>query len=119
MRTWDLVKTANRNLFRNKLRTFLTVVAIFVGAPRHATLHFAEIPDRCCVEVRIQVRDHVDHDIPFRHGGSSVTRVTGANDSGPVASSRLIPRNAYNAGVARSEHRENHVKGTAVLLSVT
>ena len=32
MRTWDLVKTANRNLFRNKLRTFLTVVAIFVGA---------------------------------------------------------------------------------------
>lgn len=32
MRAWDLVKTANRNLFRNKLRTFLTVVAIFVGA---------------------------------------------------------------------------------------
>lgn len=32
MKTWDLVKTANRNLFRNKLRTFLTVVAIFVGA---------------------------------------------------------------------------------------
>jgi putrescine transport system permease protein len=25
MKTWDLVKTANRNLFRNKLRTFLTV----------------------------------------------------------------------------------------------
>ena len=32
MKTWDLVKTANRNLFRNKLRTFLTVLAIFVGA---------------------------------------------------------------------------------------
>ena len=32
MKTWDLIKTANRNLFRNKLRTFLTVVAIFVGA---------------------------------------------------------------------------------------
>ena len=32
MKTWDLVRTANRNLFRNKLRTFLTVVAIFVGA---------------------------------------------------------------------------------------
>jgi len=32
MKSWDLVKTANRNLFRNKLRTFLTVVAIFVGA---------------------------------------------------------------------------------------
>lgn len=32
MRTWDLIKTANRNLFRNKLRTFLTVVAIFVGS---------------------------------------------------------------------------------------
>ena len=32
MKTWDLVKTANRNLFRNKLRRFLTVVAIFVGA---------------------------------------------------------------------------------------
>jgi putative ABC transport system permease protein len=32
MKAWDLVKTANRNLFRNKLRTFLTVVAIFVGA---------------------------------------------------------------------------------------
>ena len=32
MKTWDLLKTANRNLFRNKLRTFLTVLAIFVGA---------------------------------------------------------------------------------------
>lgn len=32
MKTWDLIKTANRNLFRNKLRTFLTVLAIFVGA---------------------------------------------------------------------------------------
>lgn len=32
MKTWDLVKTANRNLFRNKLRTFLTVLAIVVGA---------------------------------------------------------------------------------------
>lgn len=28
----DLVLTANRNLFRNRLRTFLTVCAIFVGA---------------------------------------------------------------------------------------
>ncbi len=32
MRTWDLIKVANRNLFRNKLRTFLTVMAIFVGS---------------------------------------------------------------------------------------
>jgi putative ABC transport system permease protein len=32
MRFWDLVKIANRNLFRNKLRTFLTVAAIFVGS---------------------------------------------------------------------------------------
>ena len=32
MRTWDLLKLANRNLFRNKLRTFLTVAAIFVGS---------------------------------------------------------------------------------------
>lgn len=32
MKTWDLVKTANKNLFRNKLRTFLTVLAIVVGA---------------------------------------------------------------------------------------
>ena len=32
MRTWELIKTANRNLLRNKLRTFLTVTAIFVGA---------------------------------------------------------------------------------------
>lgn len=32
MKTWDLIKTANRNLFRNKLRTFLTVIAIFVGS---------------------------------------------------------------------------------------
>ena len=32
MTTWNLIKTANRNLFRNKLRTFLTVVAIFIGA---------------------------------------------------------------------------------------
>lgn len=32
MKTWEIIKTANRNLFRNKLRTFLTVLAIFVGA---------------------------------------------------------------------------------------
>lgn len=32
MKTWDLIRTANRNLLRNKLRTSLTVVAIFVGA---------------------------------------------------------------------------------------
>ena len=32
MKTWDLIKTSNRNLFRNKLRTFLTVMAIFVGS---------------------------------------------------------------------------------------
>jgi len=32
MKTWDLIKTANRNLFRNKLRTALTVLAIFVGS---------------------------------------------------------------------------------------
>ena len=32
MSAWDLIKTSNRNLFRNKLRTFLTVMAIFVGS---------------------------------------------------------------------------------------
>ena len=32
MKIWDLVKIANRNLFRSKLRTFLTVMAIFVGS---------------------------------------------------------------------------------------
>lgn len=32
MKMWDLARAANRNLFRSKLRTFLTVMAIFVGA---------------------------------------------------------------------------------------
>ena len=32
MKLWDLIRLANRNLFRNKLRTFLTVAAIFVGS---------------------------------------------------------------------------------------
>ena len=32
MKIWDLIRTANRKLFRNKLRTFLTVMAIFVGS---------------------------------------------------------------------------------------
>lgn len=32
MRIFDLLKIANRNLFRSKLRTFLTVMAIFVGS---------------------------------------------------------------------------------------
>ena len=32
MKFFDLVKIANRNLFRNKLRTFLTIMAIFVGS---------------------------------------------------------------------------------------
>ena len=32
MKLWDLIKIANRNLFRSRLRTFLTVMAIFVGS---------------------------------------------------------------------------------------
>lgn len=32
MRTLDIIKTANSNLFRAKLRTFLTVSAVFIGA---------------------------------------------------------------------------------------
>jgi putative ABC transport system permease protein len=32
MKFWDLLRAANRNLFRNKLRTMLTVAAIFVGS---------------------------------------------------------------------------------------
>lgn len=32
MKFWELIKIANRNLFRAKLRTFLTVMAIFVGS---------------------------------------------------------------------------------------
>lgn len=32
MKLRDLIKIANRNLFRSKLRTFLTVMAIFVGS---------------------------------------------------------------------------------------
>ncbi len=32
MKIWDLIRIANRNLFRSKLRTFLTVSAIFIGA---------------------------------------------------------------------------------------
>ncbi len=32
MKFWELVKIANRNLLRSKLRTFLTVTAIFVGS---------------------------------------------------------------------------------------
>jgi putative ABC transport system permease protein len=32
MKLFDLIKIANRNLFRSKLRTFLTVMAIFVGS---------------------------------------------------------------------------------------
>ena len=32
MKLWDLLKIANRNLFRNKLRTLLTVAAIFIGS---------------------------------------------------------------------------------------
>ena len=32
MDTKELIKTANRNLFRNKLRTLLTILAIFVGS---------------------------------------------------------------------------------------
>src|SRR5215203_1797349 len=32
MKITDLIITANRNLFRNKLRTLLTILAIFVGA---------------------------------------------------------------------------------------
>lgn len=32
MKFWELVRIANRNLLRNKLRTLLTILAIFIGA---------------------------------------------------------------------------------------
>ena len=32
MKTLDIIKTANGNLFRNKIRSFLTILAIFVGS---------------------------------------------------------------------------------------
>ena len=32
MTIWTIIKVANRNLFRNKLRTFLTISAIFIGS---------------------------------------------------------------------------------------
>ena len=32
MKLLDLIKTANHNLFRNKTRTFLTILAIFIGS---------------------------------------------------------------------------------------
>lgn len=32
MKLWDLIKLANRSLLRNKLRTLLTIAAIFIGA---------------------------------------------------------------------------------------
>jgi len=32
MKFWDLIKIANRNLLRAKLRTFLTIMAIFIGS---------------------------------------------------------------------------------------
>lgn len=32
MQFFDILRTANHNLFRNKVRTFLTILAIFVGS---------------------------------------------------------------------------------------
>ena len=32
MRLIDIIKTANHNLFQNKIRTFLTILAIFIGS---------------------------------------------------------------------------------------
>ena len=32
MQFFDVLRTANHNLFRNKVRTFLTILAIFVGS---------------------------------------------------------------------------------------
>ena len=32
MKLWDILKTSASNLWRNKGRTFLTVIAVFIGA---------------------------------------------------------------------------------------
>lgn len=32
MKVWDVIKTANQNLLRNKLRSFLTILAVFIGS---------------------------------------------------------------------------------------
>lgn len=50
MKFWDIIKSANANLFRNKSRTILTIVAIFIGA---FTISLT-------VGINIGVNDYVD-----------------------------------------------------------
>ena len=32
MKIWDIIVSANSNLFRNKTRAFLTILAVFIGS---------------------------------------------------------------------------------------
>ncbi|MCO6510686.1 MAG: ABC transporter permease [Aridibacter famidurans] len=82
MKLWDLARTANRNLFRAKLRTFLTVMAIFVGA---FTLVMTNgVGDGLRDYVEMQVKTFEGERILFVRKKLPAELEEQANSSGPV-----------------------------------
>ncbi|MCL2869645.1 ABC transporter permease [Candidatus Saccharibacteria bacterium] len=95
MKLWDLVKAANSNLFRNKLRTILTIVAIFIGG----------LVITLMVSVNAGVNDYIHQQIGGI-GGKDTLLITvkqdrGSNSSGP----QKFDPNANTTSVAGSEYK--------------
>ncbi len=94
MKFWDLVRTANANLWHNKLRTILTIVAIFVGG----------FVVTLMVGVNAGVNDYIGKQIGAI-GGKDLLMVAKAQDKSANA-------NDKNAGPEKYDPEKASMSGT-------
>ena len=75
MKLLDIIKTANHNLFRNKSRTILTIIAIFIGS-------FAIVTTTA---IQTGVNSFIDSQVDS-FGGEGLVQVYGKDASDTVGS---------------------------------
>jgi len=95
MKFWDIVKTANSNLFRNKLRTILTIIAIFVGG----------FVITLMVGVNAGVNDYINQQLDAI-GGNNLLIVTAKQNNATL--------NSGNSGPAKYDPNKSQVGGTTI-----
>ncbi|MGY3766195.1 ABC transporter permease [Vagococcus vulneris] len=80
MKLWDIIRSANANLFRNRSRTILTIIAIFIGA---FTISLT-------VGINIGVNDYVDKQL---------------SSLGDADQIMIMPKNDDNSNNVMSENK--------------
>jgi putative ABC transport system permease protein len=121
MKFWDLIKIANRNLFRNKLRTFLTIMAIFIGS---FTLVLTNgLGDGLRDYIENQVKNVEANNVLFvtkkRESAEKETKVgepTEYKETAPDASGNTLDPNSFTVSQAQMD---NALKETGEVRSLT